>query len=174
MTLELIGKPIYSDDLPKRDAIHIAVIPIMAKEKLHAGEPVCADGTRKGKPIGIVDPFLTYPIYEDSAFWCFLFPNSVTSIRHEWTHPAFDKDISRSDSEQWLTDFAKEFRMGYDDFLERLDEIVVGAEESIHLSFDTPDRAYRDREIMWKHYENTRGVIVPDEKKQDYIFNCSC
>lgn len=76
-----------------RDAIHVAVAPVVAGVFLEPGQHVglFADGTAKPtKPhIGIVDPFLTQPVEKGERFWLFLYPNTVTSLRHVWTHPAF-------------------------------------------------------------------------------------
>lgn len=85
------------DNTARRDAVHIAVAPVVAVHQLKPGERVrlrfdgCAvacepDDTRT---IGVVDPFLREPVEEGVQFWLFLFPGTVTSLRHVWTHPAF-------------------------------------------------------------------------------------
>ncbi len=79
----------------RRDAIHVAVAPVIAAERLRAGQNVIM---RSGKAewaesreiaIGIVDPFLTVDVQEGQTFWLFMFPNTITSLRHVWTHPSF-------------------------------------------------------------------------------------
>lgn len=82
----------------QRDAIHIAVVPITAGQMLRPGDRV---GFRLGdhetafligsNAVGIVDPFLKCVVEEGQRFWLFLYPGSVTSIRHDWTHPAFER-----------------------------------------------------------------------------------
>lgn len=80
----------------RRDAIHIAVAPVMAAERLRPGQHVglvrVGDPERVGpcdRNIGIVDPFLAEEVEAGQRFWLFLYPGTVTSLRHIWTHPAF-------------------------------------------------------------------------------------
>ncbi|MFO0822607.1 MAG: hypothetical protein U0792_05710 [Gemmataceae bacterium] len=40
-------------------------------------------------PVGIVDPFLREAVRPGQRFWLFMYPNTVTTLRHEWTHPAY-------------------------------------------------------------------------------------
>ena len=99
-----------------RDAIHVAVAPIVADGQLQPGDHVglTTDGraSRLIKPfIGAVDPFLKTWVAPGEKFWLFLYPNTVTSLRHQWTHPAFTDAVAKplSDlavSTHWLRDYA--------------------------------------------------------------------
>jgi hypothetical protein len=82
------------DDDARRDAVHIAVAPVVAGSRLQPGRRVglASDGRAYSvqvEQIGVVDPFLTEPVEAGQRFWLFLYPNTVTSLRHVWTHPAF-------------------------------------------------------------------------------------
>lgn len=86
-----LGKVITTPQ--KRDAIHIAIVPVTATtEKLFPGQHVDAQGTMAGARVGIVDPYLTVPVKKGETFWLYLYPGSVTSLRHVWTHPAFAEE----------------------------------------------------------------------------------
>ena len=85
-----------------RDAIHVAVVPMIAAERLRPGQHVCfaaegnyelASGLPQKGNLGIVDPFLTEDVLKGQQFWMCLYPNTVTSLRHQWTHPAFTPKI---------------------------------------------------------------------------------
>jgi hypothetical protein len=88
-----IGK-VPADD--GRDAVHVAIANVVVGRDLAPGEHVgLADGVAIPtalRKIGVVDPFRTKMIPAGTRFWLFLYPNQVRSLRHEWTHPAFDKD----------------------------------------------------------------------------------
>lgn len=97
----------------RRDAVHIAVIPMIAETDLYAGDsvaltPDCKKAFRRSRvnrswnnenqevtevpqegAVGIVDPFLLGSVPAGSRFWLFIFPGQVTTLQHAWTHPAF-------------------------------------------------------------------------------------
>ncbi len=90
------GRLIGADQ--KRDAIHIAIAPVVAAEKLLPGQHIGflgADTERVGGSakikLGIVDPFLREPILPEQRCWMFLYPQTITSLRHDWTHPLFER-----------------------------------------------------------------------------------
>jgi hypothetical protein len=87
---------LIEDGERRRDAIHIAVAPVTAGGRLSPGQHVGL--IQKGSlefvgpcdcNIGIVDPFLTSEIEPGQRFWLFLYPGTVTGLRHVWTHPVF-------------------------------------------------------------------------------------
>ncbi len=90
-----LGRMIGNGEL-RRDAIHIAVAPVTASCRLAPGEHVgliekdnvelvgpCAEN------IGIVDPFLSADVEAGHRFWLLLYPDTITGLRHVWTHPAY-------------------------------------------------------------------------------------
>lgn len=87
----------------QRDAIHVAVAPAEAAQRLYVGDFVRLglDGkalkSKRSEAVGIVDPFLGNDesdrftsVDVGQVFWIFLFPGSITGMRHAWEHPAFD------------------------------------------------------------------------------------
>ncbi len=121
----------------ERDAIHVAVVPLIAGEELRPGDPVrLKPGTTdvalrgtyndRNEPhsprIGIVDPFIDplghLWIREGTRFWCLLYPGTVTAICHDWQHPAFIERKVGSESEQWLLDFAAKWNFRFDEMID--------------------------------------------------------
>lgn len=104
-----------------RDAIHVAITPVVAAEKLKPGQRVGLNSNGKavssGDIVGIVDPFLEGAIAKGVRFWLCLLPNTVTGMRHHWRHPAFPSDSDPTevqDAEVWLRNYAVEMNT-YDD-----------------------------------------------------------
>lgn len=99
--LATLGKPdIDYNGIPAaRDAIHLAVEPVKAGCTLYRGDHVMIEngvafpvrGPLEPGAVGIVDPFLLEPINPGQKFWLVVYPRQITSLRHVWTHPLFDK-----------------------------------------------------------------------------------
>jgi hypothetical protein len=90
-----IGQLIAKGEPVGRDAVHIALAPVAAEEELEPGQRVSLVPGHPGlvravwPHIGIVDPFLTETVKRGERFYLFLFPGTVTSLRHVWTSPHF-------------------------------------------------------------------------------------
>lgn len=71
---------VIPDSTAGRDAVHVAVIPMLALRVMQPGEHLTN---------GVVDPFLKNPVLPGQWYYLCLFPGTVTSLRHVWTHPAY-------------------------------------------------------------------------------------
>lgn len=174
-----------------RDAIHIAVAPAIAGERLDPGEHIGIGSDGKAWTsgdyanvvlIGIVDPYLKGRVREGQSFWCFLYPGSITSLRHEWAHPAFPlppADATRVSAldpkalaETWLRQWAEDFHMSYGALIDAARKWLERGEHHT-IGFDHPDRAHRDIAEFWRAYALVTGELVP-AADAEYFFNCSC
>lgn len=178
-----LGKLIIKEEY--RDAVHVAIAPVKAAEKLHRGQRVAlVEGTldrvcSQGKKIGVVDPFLNQSIVEknDEFFVC-LFPSTVTDMRHEWTHPAFSatdarptpEEAQKMVAERSLRAFANELGENYEDLLFHAKDYIKqgyywcegGHFEGVSMP---PD--------FWDNYEIVTGEKV-DENNRGHFFTCYC
>lgn len=168
-----LGQIITNDQA--RDAIHIAVAPMQAAEKLSPGQHVAVIGTEAwasaGTPVGVVDPYLKADVKKGQRFWLFLYPGSISSLRHEWTHPAFVADAGKTESEMWLRAFADRL-FSYDpDYGSRFDVLIANAENG---GFGTDIEYGEDCEPndeFWMHFERYTGRKVLHRPS---YFRCAC
>ena len=179
--LRSLGR-LVTDDQP-RDAVHIAVVPVVAGEDTWAGQHVGLEEgklSRKAKNIGVVDPFLTVPVKAGEKCWLFLYPGSITSLSHLWSHPAFDqqdagrisKDVHIAKSKAWIAEHAELLGLSADvlmengsSWLEYDDYIVQHGSERWRDNFNPTE--------FWHHYEVITGKVVPEDKKQSF-YCCTC
>jgi len=77
-----------------RDAIHLAVEPVVAAEDLAPSDDIglTADGraSKDARPLlGKVDPFLPKEpgVKAGETFWMLVYPGQIQSLRHVWNHP---------------------------------------------------------------------------------------
>ena len=169
----------------ERDAIHIAVAPVVAGEKLAPGQRIGLSGKdaetvlASQAAIGIVDPFLTSLVFPGQRFFMFLMPNTITSLKHNWTHPAFEAapqiETAKSASERWMRAWAME-HMSEDYYGdgEKLsaetayaNAIDAGRNHSIGPYEEA--RVHIDDE-WWSHWEALTG----ERGDRESYFSCSC
>jgi hypothetical protein len=185
-TQQTIGT--FHDGIYDRDAIHFACVPVIAKEVLKPGQHIGFEegGYRvTGSPLApyklivIVDPFLPRDVKEGDRFWMILYPNTITGLKHVWSHPDIAQDGRGvgSPSEKWLRDFANEVDADYHEMMQVASTHCEGAksqwgeyliEGGKWEGQNTPDE-------FWEHYQNVTGKKTRDSKYgMPGIFSCSC
>lgn len=167
-----------------RDAIHLAVEPVIAGETLYPGQHIGllnGKATGKGtKLVGIVDPFISGKVFEGDKFWLIVYPRQITSLRHVWEHPDFEKELplplkTIDASIKWMTEWAKIHMSsdyyGYGDNLtdEKAYANAIDAGHNKHLGPYEGADEYIDNE-WWNHWENITGC----KGSRDSYFSCSC
>lgn len=180
-------------DTEKRDAIHIAVEPVKAGERLWPGDHVYLidsvafranrfNDTNQG--VGIVDPFLESAVEQGQHFWLLVYPRQITSLRHVWEHPSFpnvtDEEvtnrpkISKELAKEWLVkNLCDEDYANLDDYVVGILEGTAGYDGYLvtygtNLSGDIPNE-------FWDYIEVYTGKKVPDSRKENYrYFSCTC
>lgn len=96
--LEVMGRPIPKDMHVGRDAVHLGTFTATCAEKVWPGQHVAAltsstvdpNGAKK---VGIVDPFLNLPVNPGTKFLVLMYPRSLASLNHVWTHPDVPDEI---------------------------------------------------------------------------------
>jgi hypothetical protein len=175
--LETLGTII--GDGEKRDAIHLAVLPVAAGARLKPGQEISIEGglavAEKGGQ-GIVDPFLSKPVMPGQRFWMVIKPRVITSLRHVWSHPELPDEMSTGEVDKKATAFAELERIaeevdcdvytligGANDYLDCGDYLSEGGRwEGTYLPND-----------FWPAFETYTGRKV-EEGSRGSFFSCSC
>ncbi|MFL9943681.1 hypothetical protein [Paraburkholderia graminis] len=183
--LETLGTIISENE--KRDAIHLAVEPVIAGVTLYAGQHIkLIDGkaytASREECLGIVDPFVEQTIREGERFWLVVYPRQITSLRHVWEHPSFpaSPDVTLaprySESEQWIRDFADNMSLRYDVLMDGAREWVDSKKRGSwgeYLCFGGLLEGESVPEEFWPHYEAVTGEKVEEDHRGSF-FTCSC
>jgi hypothetical protein len=172
--LETLGTIIGPD--AKRDAIHLAVIPAVAEDRLSPGDHVQLVGGKaqhaaNGHGIGIVDPFLAGAIQPGQRFWLVIYPRVITSLRHVWTHPQLPDEtpsVDKSASEAWLRSFCERTDVPSYEYVMKAIEDYGPEEHSLHLDKDATGEIPPE---FWTHVEIVLGRKLPHHPT---YFSCSC
>ena len=175
------GKIIYG--YQQRDAVHVAVTPVEAGEAIDPGKwCYLKDGKayphtywRDGERVGFADPCLSERVKQGETFWLWLKPGSITSLRHNWTHPLLPEQPPTSEQKQ-----AAMKRMG------EIGQHIGGfsAEEMVEYYIDVANGRggclpndidnYDAPDDFWEIGELITGLVVAPAKKKDHYFRCSC
>lgn len=182
------------NDTEKRDAIHLAVEPVIAGEKLFAGQDVglvqsagglVAMATGKVKHLGIVDPFLKNAVFPGERFWLVVYPRQIKSLRHVWEHPDFEnepvarapKDVydevaeNVANSREWMSDYAGSLGVDYEWLMDAALSYQVGGNYSCHPEYSGQFEGEYVPEEFWSHWSIITGRVA---KVTGSFFTCSC
>ncbi len=169
-----------------RDAIHVAVVSVTAGGLLCRGDRV--KWYRKGmsvvacshseEAVGIVNPFMDNHYNPGKTVWIMLYPNTVTGMKHHWSHPDFDQTEDSLELAYATIDrMAETLGMSsYDDCSARDRLIEYANEYCRHQSGCWGSDYYQadpqDWENFWKAYSVVTGNPRPTENRVP--FRCAC
>ena len=167
-----------------RDAIHIATLSVTAGEVLKPGDlisfiendnnEVVGKTTRELGAVGIVDPFLAQRVKQGQRFWMFLFPRTITSLRHNWSHPGIDNRLELiermqfGDSKIRLRAFAEDIGVEYDELIERARYFQQTGD---YWSEGGRFEGVNTYDEFWDDWKKVTGGEVNDTGG---FFSCSC
>lgn len=166
----------------QRDAIHIAVLPAVAKERLEPGQRIAIDNEHMATgvlninypdAVAIVDPFLRFPVQEGIRFWAFMLPNTITNLRHHWTHPRIAESAGEDSELMWAKQFANSAGRSYEVLLEDCRHFAqFGETMSTGQDESWSGLPIVDWERWWAHVEKVTGVKHTGGRYAPYY--CAC
>lgn len=165
------------DSTQKRDAIHLAVEPVIAGDDISPGQDIGLIGGRATwkakKKLGIADPFVKGKILAGQMFWLIVYPRQITSLRHVWEHPDFssleDKEDRLRKSEEWLKEFCESNDIP--GVAETIEVVLRGDFYGDSLHFSGKDASGMIPDEFWDHMEVVTGRKYVDRPT---YFSCSC
>lgn len=192
-----IGQILSDSENIQRDAIHIAVLPVTSKETIYGGmwlrfafestTQVLQADDESPSIMGIADPFIKGPIGAGQRFYMFVLPNTITSLRHDWTHPRMAIMEAPTPSDQAIiskvTDrllFGAEKRLLQEcafDLDISYDDLVTAAQNYVeHGDYLSDGGKFEGASLpdgFWEAFERITRTQVPMEKQGNF-FSCSC
>lgn len=172
--LETLGTII--DEKAGRDAIHIAVEPVVASQRLYPGQDIGLreDGQAialpEGHPkaLGIVDPFLKSTVQMGERFWMLIYPRQITSLRHVWSHPELPEPVdiaARGRSETWLRKFLADGSPSFEEVL----SLARSGQDVTHFGHDI-----EYKEVPSEFYDHLEVLTGRKFTERPDWFSCAC
>lgn len=187
-----------------KDAVHIAVAPVQSRKPLERGQlvkfdygdpsPYDDDGyyvvpaDKRSEALGYVDIYLEKDPEAEERFYVMLFPGTVLSMKHVWTHPLFHgKNLPLANQAAIAQANAEIARIAEDVYsgngyysnpggLTAADLVSAAKDYVNHGEYwnEGPlfEGVYLDQRF-WEHYELATGQLVPEGKRGSF-FTCSC
>lgn len=191
--LETLGTSGLSDK-EARDAIHLAVEPVIAGERLYAGQDIgllngvafVANDAGKNpvKALGIVDPFLKNPVQQGERFWLVVYPRQIKSLRHVWEHPDFPSASSphgraligkmfdeAKESIDWIEKYAAGLDVEYAWLMDAANSYQSHGNHSYHPEDSGRFEGTWVPEAFWTHWSIVTGRVATSDGS---FFTCSC
>ena len=183
------GRLVPADFPDERDAIHIACAAVYATEDLNPGDHVGFVDKRQDHmgrseiaPVGVVDCFLPRPVKKGERFWVFLYPGTIQSLRHSWSHPSFDmrqqliRAMEETPAKKRMKAFAAELSQDaseslitFEELIDRATQYVNGGEYWCEGGRFEGQGIYEE---FWDDFEELTGLKVPEGDRYSF-FSCS-
>lgn len=180
----MLGKLPESDD---RDCVHVAMT---STETVYPGQHVDATGEPvsvvNGAAVGIADPFLRLTVPPGTRFYCVLYPETITNMRHHWEHPEFDSaaDVLSDDvpvtvplieanARQWLEEFANNMGISYEELVAASKQYSESGEFTMMNSEEYKDQ-FGEFAKCWDYLKIVEGIDNADDDYSECPFTCSC
>jgi hypothetical protein len=118
---------------PIRDAVHVPVCEVLAGEELLPGQEMAWREGEENRAkhivvpaigqrvIGMVDPWLPHHVTAGQRCFVLLRPGSITTLRHVWEHPSYDKPQDVADAILRLTQYAMGIGYTFEHMIELCD-----------------------------------------------------
>jgi hypothetical protein len=147
---------------------------------LAAGKAIKCD---ESAALGIIDPFMPHYVMPGQRVYMLLKPYTITTLRHEWTHPLIEQPETaqvsdeRAASEQYLRAFAEDNGIGYRKMMDAVADAITNAVDGDKWGFtgitlDHDIDRYPDEEF-WTHYGVVVGRAIAPGQRASWL-GCSC
>lgn len=169
----------------ERDAVHIAVIPVIAAEPLVPGDSVClVEGESitvkrcyADVRLGVVDPFITSNIEPGDEFYLFLEPGSITSLRHNWEHSAFEPKTEinpdKIHAKKVLEAISENCGMSLDEMMEAANRWADYSEYTFENTEQYKNLTINEWKNFWEAYQIYAKRNISKNQQQNF-FTCAC
>lgn len=167
----------------RRDSVHMPVVPVVAAFDLDPGQHIgFIDASMqavgmKQDSIGVVDPFLPRSVRKGERFWMLLYPGSITSLRHHWTHPAFpEEDVTtkQANAKEYLAGVAEDVDIELRGLLDIMDLAADRGWHNCGSDERLQDHLNNLGDELWTMYEDYRGTKVIEPNGDTPHFSCAC
>jgi len=180
-----LGKLCNSESV-KKDAVHIAIHKVVAERTLKPGQHVGIVSTNvinnetvyvvgpSSKPIGVVDSYLKKNIEHGQLFYLMLYPGSITSLQHHWTHPDFIEQqengmsVDKQKAKLYIQKEADRLLVNYD-------ELMYHAQDYIdHGNYWSEGGRFESEYINEEFWDYYKVLTGKEPKYRESFFSCSC
>jgi hypothetical protein len=179
----------FASAMSKRDAIHIAILPAILRHDMYGGDDVeikiingeiCAMGTSdtNNKPQGIVDPWLFRngnSLPAGTRAFILLDPGTITSLRHEWTHPGIPNAPPADKLASMLTIGRLAEKLGgfsAEDVIHQAEKAIRKGDDYVCMGNDLSNWLdNQEVDEFWEHFTAITGQARPAGMNG---FTCAC
>lgn len=125
-----------------------------------------------------MDPFLDSEVKPGTWFWMLLYPRTITSLRHEWEHPAFSSPTppAKDPAEDWLRDYADSLGIDFDKLIEYGRYNATRPERSQwpdYLVDGGTLEGISTHPKFWDQLAIYLDIEIPTRNRENF-FSCSC